>query len=91
MEPLEQVEVHAERVGEHRLDDVAVADRHPDRPGAVLGLERASRRRTAVTARACMAAIDSPPGKAAADGWVCTIFHSFSLASSLSGRPCQSP
>ena len=29
-----------EGVGQHRLDDVAVADRHPHRAGAVLGLDR---------------------------------------------------
>ena len=40
VQPLEQVEVHAERVGQHRLDQVAVADRDPDGPGAVLGLDR---------------------------------------------------
>ena len=36
VDPLEQVEVHAERVGQHRLDHVAVADRDPDRAGPVL-------------------------------------------------------
>ena len=38
-QPLEEVEVHAERVGQHRLDDVAVADGDPDGAGAVLGLD----------------------------------------------------
>ncbi len=32
--------MHAQRVGEDRLDHVAVADRDPDRAGAVLGLDR---------------------------------------------------
>ena len=40
LDPLEEVEVHAEGVGEHGLDDVAVADRHPDRIGAVRGRDR---------------------------------------------------
>ena len=31
--------MHAQRVGEDRLDHVAVADRHPHRAGAVLGLD----------------------------------------------------
>ena len=51
----------------------------------------ASRRRTADTARACIATIDSPPGNVAADGCAWTVAQSFSLASSLSGRPCHSP
>ena len=51
----------------------------------------ASCRRIAATDRACMAAIDSPPGNTAADGWVCTTDHSGSWASSLSGRPCHCP
>ena len=38
-DPLERVEVDAERVGEDRLDHVAVADRDPDRVGPVLGLD----------------------------------------------------
>ena len=58
-------------------------------PGPCSASTAASRRRTAATARACIAAIDSPPGNAAADGWVCTVFQSFSLASSLSARPCH--
>ena len=51
----------------------------------------ASCRRIAATARACIAAIDSPPGKTAADGWFCTTDHSGSLASSLRVRPCHCP
>src|SRR3712207_2081594 len=49
--------------------------------------------RTAATARACVCASPSPsgPGKTAADGCCWTTFHSGSLASSLSGRPVQSP
>ena len=38
-DPLEGVEVDAERVGEDRLDHVAVAHRHPHRVGPVLGLD----------------------------------------------------
>ena len=51
----------------------------------------ASRRRTALTARACIAGSDSPPGNVAADGCDCTVFQSFSFASSRNGRPCHSP
>ena len=57
----------------------------------MLGLDRGVVAAYGVTARLCMATSDSPPGKTAADGWVCTVFQSGSLASSLSGRPCQSP
>ena len=32
--------MHAQRVREDGLDDVAVRDRHPDGAGAVLGLQR---------------------------------------------------
>ena len=60
-------------------------------PGPCSASTSASWRRTASTARACMADIDSPPGKAAAEGWAWTVRHSFSLASSLSVRPCHSP
>ena len=38
-----------------------------------------------------MVAIDSPSGNAAAEGWVCTVRHSGSLARSLSERPCHDP
>ena len=92
VDALEEVEVRAERVGQDRLDDVAVAHREPDRAGAVLGLDRA--RRGGVRRRPRGPAsprIDSPPGKVAADGWACTVFQSFSLARSFSGRPCHSP
>ena len=61
-------------------------------PGAVLGLD--ARRRGVVRRRPrgpASPTIDSPPGKVAADGWACTVAHSFSLARSLSGRPCHSP
>ena len=51
----------------------------------------ASRRRTAATARACMAASTRRPGRSTADGCAWTVVQSFSLASSLSARPCQSP
>ena len=44
-DPLEGVEVHAERVGEHRLDDVAVRDGDPD---GVVAVRRRRRRRRAV-------------------------------------------
>ena len=60
-------------------------------PGPCSASIAASWRRTAATARACIAAIDSPPGNAAADGWAWTVAQSFSRASSLSGRPCHSP
>ena len=40
VQPLEQVEVHAQRVGQQRLDQVAVADRGPHGAGAVLLLDR---------------------------------------------------
>ena len=52
---------------------------------------RASWRVMAATPRSCMARIDSPPGKVAAEGCDCTVFQSFSLARSFSGRPCHSP
>ena len=49
VDALEQVQVHPEGVGDDRLDDVAVADRRPDRVVAVLLGER--RRRGAVRRR----------------------------------------
>ena len=49
--------------------------------------------RTAAIARAWVSRNDSPcsPGNVAALGWVCTIFHSGSLASFFSSLPVQSP
>ena len=88
LDPLEQVEVHPERVGEHGLDHVAVAHGQPDRVGARgPPSTAASRRRTASTARACICGSDSPPGNVAADGLVCTVFHSASRASSRELAP----
>ena len=57
------------------------------------GPSRAFQSRTAATARACVSRSGSPsgPGNVTADGWAWTTFHSGSLASSLSGRPVQSP
>ena len=60
-------------------------------PGPCSASTAASCARTAATTRACIAAIASPPGKTTADGWVCTVFHSGSLSSSLMVRPCHSP
>ena len=51
----------------------------------------ASISRTAASARCCIVAIASPPGKTTEAGWACTAFHSSSLASSAMGRSVQSP
>ena len=51
----------------------------------------ASCRRIAATDRACMAAIDSPPGNTASDGWVCTTDHNGSWASSSRRPPLPLP
>ena len=78
-----------ERVGEDRLDDVAVRDDGVHaRPSSE---PRAFQSRTASTARACMARIDSPPspGNVIADGCDWTTFHSGSLASFVSS--CARP
>jgi len=60
-------------------------------PGPCSASTAASCRRIAATARACMPAMDSPPGKTTADGWVCTVAHRGSVARSLSARPCHWP
>ena len=52
---------------------------------------RASQSRTAATARAAISGRLSPFGNRTADGCACTTFHSGSFASSLIGRPVQSP
>ena len=52
---------------------------------------RASQRRAAATARADMSAIDSPSGKTAADGCICTVRHIGSLARVFSSCPVQDP
>ena len=76
--------MHAERVGEDRLDHVAVADRDPDRVGAVLGLDRARpggvRRRPRGLHRGHRLAAGE---RAPPTGCACTVFHSGSLASVL--------
>ena len=48
-------------------------------------------RRIAATDRACIAAMDSPPGKTTADGCDCTAAHRSRVARSLSMRPCHWP
>ncbi len=60
-------------------------------PGPCSASMAASWRRIAATARACIPAMDSPPGKTTADGCAWTVFQRSSVASSLRGRPCQSP
>ena len=45
----------------------------------------------ASTDRAAISVMDSPPGKRTAEGWVCTVAHSFSLLSSFRVRPVHSP
>ena len=52
---------------------------------------RASWRRIAATARACIPARPSPSGNTAAEGWACTTFQSGSFASVLSEPPVQLP
>ena len=68
-----------------------MADRHPHRAGTVLGLERGVAAAYGGDRAGLHRRHRLPPGNAAADGWVCTVFQSGSLARSLSARPCHSP
>ncbi len=62
-DPLEEVEMHAQRVGEDRLDDVAVATRPPPTFAAPGPAEDApTTARVPSAARAAISAMDSPPG-----------------------------
>ena len=54
MEALEQVQVHAEGVGEDGVDDVPGAHRRPHRARSMFGLERGAWHPTAATERACI-------------------------------------
>ena len=86
------VEVHAERVGQDRLDHVAVADRQPDRVVTVLGLDAPRPgRATAATARAGISGIDSPAGEPRADGLRLHGPPQLLLGQLLSSCPVHSP
>ena len=94
VDALEEIEMHAEGVGDDGLDDVAVAAGEPRR------VRRPPRRRSSRPIRAtpsprgpgCRAsASPSGPGKTTALGLFCTTFHSGSLASTFSSWPVQSP
>ena len=94
VDALEQVEVHAERIGDDGLDDVAVAAGEPRRVGTRLGgdlrvplAQRRDRAGLGVAQRLAFRARERRPRS----DCVWTTFHSGSFASTLSSWPVQSP
>ena len=75
-DPLERVEVHAERVGQDRLDHVAVGDREPDRVVPCSAATGRPSSRTAATPRRTSRPSTRRSGNRAADGCACTVRHS---------------
>ena len=92
LDALEQVQVQTQRVGQHGLDHVAVADGHPDGVRSVLRRRRPPpavvRRRPSAPACRRASRLRGSRRPTAAPGRCAS---SFSLASSRSERPCHSP